>query len=295
MVARARTIAAEYEGRGGARTSDVAAEAGAVADFVRWLIDGACVFLGYREYALTEAEGRLQVAVRPGSGLGLLRREDRSAFAGPRPLDELPALVRALGGRRLLTVAKTIAVAGPPARAHGGRGRRQLDVTGQVIGGGASSACSPRAPRRRRRRTSILRKMLRQRPRSRARAAGATTSRRSSPSSTRCEVGLLASAPADVRGHPRRAGGAAREETSRSRSAARRQPASRCSWSCHGELPGRVRAGPRRAAALGNALEEHVQLGLGERAHSPPPRTLDVRPGELADAVVRIVRTWTSG
>src|SRR6185436_12200213 len=127
---------AELEGRGGARTSDVAAEAGAVADFVRWLIDGAFVFLGYREYALTEADGRLQVAVRPGSGLGLLRREDRSAFAGPRPLDELPALVRArLGGGRLLTVAKTIAESPVHRRARmEDVGIRQLDVAGKVIG-----------------------------------------------------------------------------------------------------------------------------------------------------------------
>src|SRR6185369_7237691 len=43
MVGRARVIAAELEARAGVQAGDAATEAAAVADFLRWLVEGAFV------------------------------------------------------------------------------------------------------------------------------------------------------------------------------------------------------------------------------------------------------------
>jgi len=132
MVARAQAVAGELEAlaRGGA--GPIAAEATAVADFLRWLVDGAFVFLGVREYGLVDGILRL----RAGGGLGILRRDERSAFRAGRRLDELPEWVRArLVGARLLTVAKTLAEAPVHRRAAMDDVLvKQLDADGRVIG-----------------------------------------------------------------------------------------------------------------------------------------------------------------
>ena len=44
--------------------------------FLRWLLDLNFVFLGYREYDLVEATGGRALVVAPGSGLGILSKED---------------------------------------------------------------------------------------------------------------------------------------------------------------------------------------------------------------------------
>src|SRR5439155_1060970 len=135
MLARAQEAAAELDGlaRSGAATGS---EASAAADFLHWLVDGGFVFLGYREYQVLTLGGSRVLLVRSGSGLGLLRRESRSAFSRPRPVAELPELVRArLLGDRLLTITKTIATSPVHRRARmDDIGIRQLDATGQVIG-----------------------------------------------------------------------------------------------------------------------------------------------------------------
>src|SRR5205823_2693533 len=136
MVARAQAGAAELDGLGRGRSVQLATEATAVADFLRWLVDGAFVFLGYREYGLTTLGAATMLQLRAGSGLGLLRREERSAFREARRLDELPAWVRArLSPGRLLTVAKTIAEAPIHRRVHmDDLGVKQLDRDGRVVG-----------------------------------------------------------------------------------------------------------------------------------------------------------------
>ncbi len=136
MVARAQAVAAELDGLGRSRSAQLATEATAVADFLRWLVDGAFVFLGYREYGLTTLGAATMLQLRAGSGLGLLRREERSAFRDARRLDELPAWVRArLSPGRLLTVAKTIAEAPIHRRVHmDDLGVKQLDRDGRVVG-----------------------------------------------------------------------------------------------------------------------------------------------------------------
>src|SRR5947208_358160 len=83
MLARAQEAAAELDGlaRSGAATGS---EASAAADFLHWLVDGGFVFLGYREYQVLTLGGSRVLLVRSGSGLGLLRRESRSASSSPR-------------------------------------------------------------------------------------------------------------------------------------------------------------------------------------------------------------------
>jgi len=136
MVTRAQAVAAELDALGRSGSAQLAAEATAVADFLRWLVDGAFVFLGYREYGLTTLGAATMLQLRAGSGLGVLRREERSAFREARRLDELPAWVRArLSPGRLLTVAKTIAEAPVHRRAHmDDIGVKQLDREGHVLG-----------------------------------------------------------------------------------------------------------------------------------------------------------------
>jgi glutamate dehydrogenase len=132
MVARAQAVAGELEAVARGGTGPIAAEATAVADFLRWLVDGAFVFLGVREYGLTD--GVLQL--RAGSGLGILRREERSGFRAGHRLDELPEWVRArLLGGRLLTVAKTLAEAPVHRRAAmDDVVVKRLDADGRVVG-----------------------------------------------------------------------------------------------------------------------------------------------------------------
>src|SRR5439155_1587180 len=141
MLARAQEAAAELDGlaRSGAGAG---ADASAAADFLHWLVDGSFVFLGYREYQVMTLGGTRVLLVRSGSGLGLLRRESRSAFSRPRPLAELPEVVRVrLLGDRLLTITKTIAESPVHRRARmDDVGIRQLDATGHVTGAPAVPA-----------------------------------------------------------------------------------------------------------------------------------------------------------
>ena len=76
--------------------------------FLEWLANGHFVFLGYREYDIVDHDGEPARAVRPGSGLGILSREDASQYARPVPLAAIdPALRARLEQGDLLTVSKT--------------------------------------------------------------------------------------------------------------------------------------------------------------------------------------------
>jgi len=134
MVSRAQAVAAACEERARAGVGQEAAEAAAVADLLRWLVDGNFVFLGYRQYALAEAAGGPALHVRPGSGLGLLR--EGSAFVAPTPLDALPARVRAwLAGPQLLSYATTRAQSPVHRRAHmDDFGVKAFAPTGRPVG-----------------------------------------------------------------------------------------------------------------------------------------------------------------
>jgi glutamate dehydrogenase len=72
--------------------------------FLEWLLQDHFIFLGYREYRITEET----ISVVPGSGLGILADEESSHFCKPVPIASLPEDVRerALEGD-LLIVSKT--------------------------------------------------------------------------------------------------------------------------------------------------------------------------------------------
>jgi glutamate dehydrogenase len=58
--------------------------------FLEWLLQDNFIFLGYREYRISDEA----ISIVPGSGLGLLADETSSTFAKPVPLESLPADVR---------------------------------------------------------------------------------------------------------------------------------------------------------------------------------------------------------
>ncbi len=77
-------------------------------DFIEWLLDLNFVFLGYREYAIGDTtEGRV-IQAQPGTGLGILCRDEDSRYASPVSVTTLrPELVERFEGTRLLTITKT--------------------------------------------------------------------------------------------------------------------------------------------------------------------------------------------
>lgn len=107
-----------------------------IRDFLDWLLGGAFVFLGYRCYDLFYQDNRRMIIAARGSGLGILRREDRSTYAQPVPLDQIPADLRArIEGGPLLLVAKT----NTPSVVHRRVpmdyiGIKKLDANGHYIG-----------------------------------------------------------------------------------------------------------------------------------------------------------------
>jgi len=114
-----------------------ATELSEIRAFLRWLRDGAFVFLGYRAYDLVAGpDGEPSVLVRPGSGLGVLRNEAGSRFAEPVPLAKLPANMRALAERGpLLIISKSNAEATVHRAARMDYiGVKSVDGEGRVVG-----------------------------------------------------------------------------------------------------------------------------------------------------------------
>jgi glutamate dehydrogenase len=113
-----------------------AAEMREVVDFLHWLGDGNFVFLGYRAYEVSSGPEGVSVAVEPGSGLGILRREQDSAWAGGVPVSQIPAELRSLvvGGPMLL-ISKTNAESTVHRRARMDYiGVKRLNEQGEVLG-----------------------------------------------------------------------------------------------------------------------------------------------------------------
>jgi glutamate dehydrogenase len=79
-----------------------------VADLLTWLLRDNFVFLGYREYALTETDHGRAAQVVSGSGLGILADEQRSTYAKPVLLTDVePDLRERMVSGELLTVSRT--------------------------------------------------------------------------------------------------------------------------------------------------------------------------------------------
>ncbi|MDT8368856.1 MAG: NAD-glutamate dehydrogenase [Longimicrobiales bacterium] len=76
--------------------------------FLRWLRDGAFVFLGYRAYEISGEGDDRAVRVDPDSGLGILRDPSSSQFVDPVRLVDLPSGIRELAsGGPILIISKT--------------------------------------------------------------------------------------------------------------------------------------------------------------------------------------------
>ncbi len=79
-----------------------------IVDFLEWLKDGSFIFLGYRAYEVIDRDGEPTLQVGEGSGLGILRKEEESTWAGGRSLDDLPDfLKRRLVAGPILITSKT--------------------------------------------------------------------------------------------------------------------------------------------------------------------------------------------
>ena len=106
------------------------------AAFLEWLDAGHFVFLGYRGYDLVDAGDEKALVVERGSGLGLLRDEERSNYRDPVPLSRMPEELRdrVVDGRTLI-VTKTNAEATVRRRARMDYiGVKKLSETWQVLG-----------------------------------------------------------------------------------------------------------------------------------------------------------------
>ena len=107
-------------------------EVAEVVSFLEWLARENFIFLGARDYELVD--GALRVV--PGSGLGLLDDEARSAYAEPVAVETLdPSLrERALGGE-LLLVSKTNRLSPVHRRARMDYvGIRRVSSAGEIVG-----------------------------------------------------------------------------------------------------------------------------------------------------------------
>ena len=80
--------------------------------FLQWLLDLNFIFLGYREYRVGDVAGTPSLTVVPGSGLGILRDETKSAYQTPVPLANLPnGLRRRYEAGDLLVITKANSLA----------------------------------------------------------------------------------------------------------------------------------------------------------------------------------------
>jgi len=81
-----------------------------VRDFLRWLVQGGFVFLGYRRYRITGAGAAARFSVEPGTELGIMRAHDESRFRESGLLDEIePARRELFFDGPPLVVGKTLA------------------------------------------------------------------------------------------------------------------------------------------------------------------------------------------
>src|SRR3954471_4561360 len=122
MISLARRAGARYD-------PDEVREA---VDFLAWLLRGNFVLMGAREYEIRDDAYRCI----PGSGLGILADEERSAYARPVPLSELSEQQR-----RLATTGELLLVDKANARSPVHRyermdyvGVRRVSADGEILG-----------------------------------------------------------------------------------------------------------------------------------------------------------------
>ena len=106
-----------------------------VRDFLRWLIQGGFVFLGFRRYLVTRDDGTAKFTLDPGTELGIMREHDESRFRSSVPLELLsPAR------RKLFFEGPPLVIGKTRAESHVHRRRpmdsvsiRRADAFGSVV------------------------------------------------------------------------------------------------------------------------------------------------------------------
>ncbi len=128
MVARALEICQETAGL---------REMIEVRDFLRWLIQGGFVFLGYRRYRVVAPQREAAtMEIDTARGLGILRgAEARSRFAQPRPARELP-----LEQRKLLFDGPALIIGKTRRESRVHRRRAMDDIAIRRVGPGGEIA-----------------------------------------------------------------------------------------------------------------------------------------------------------
>jgi glutamate dehydrogenase len=107
-----------------------------IRDFLRWLVQDAFVFLGYRHYLVEREQGQQVIVLESNKSLGIMRAATPSRYVRPVPLSELEEAHRKLlfEGSPLV-VAKTHAVSEVHRRAAmDDITIRRVDQNGQVTG-----------------------------------------------------------------------------------------------------------------------------------------------------------------
>ncbi|MGZ4154357.1 MAG: hypothetical protein ACXVQ0_07735, partial [Actinomycetota bacterium] len=112
------------------------AEVAETVSFLRWLLEDNFVFLGYREYDLTETDEGRALAVVPGSGLGILSKAGWSSYEEPVPLSRIETSLRErIEGGDLLIYSKTNRSSSVHRRARMDYiGVRKVTPDGRVVG-----------------------------------------------------------------------------------------------------------------------------------------------------------------
>ncbi|HEX6749034.1 MAG TPA: NAD-glutamate dehydrogenase domain-containing protein [Longimicrobium sp.] len=118
------------------RFPDRAREYGEYLEFLGWLRAGNFVFLGSRAYEITGEGDAAAVGVQAGSGLGILADEERSQYAAPQRLADMPAELRErVVAGPLLIVSKANRESTVHRRAPLDYiGVKRLDEQGNVVG-----------------------------------------------------------------------------------------------------------------------------------------------------------------
>ncbi len=116
--------------------------------FLRWLDDGHFTFIGCREYKFARRKGVTRPEIIPGSGLGILRGDDRTVFESLNSGTALPPEVAAfIDNPRLLLIGKSPQRAPVHRNVYVDRiGVKQYNRRGDVIGEKLFWGCLPPRP-----------------------------------------------------------------------------------------------------------------------------------------------------
>ena len=104
--------------------------------FLRWLIDGNYIFLGYRHYFVNYKPKKPTMGLTLKSGLGVLKEDKNSSIYKPKPLEELPPNMKYyVSGERILTITRALTKSKVHRRADMDYiGIKEFDNKGRVIG-----------------------------------------------------------------------------------------------------------------------------------------------------------------